>query len=108
MKFTPRMAPIKAAVFPLVAKDGMPETAERLYQQLRRRYAIQFDVKQNIGKRYARMDEAGTPYCITIDGDTASDQTVTVRERDSATQQRIPIEAVESFLDEKIGGANAP
>ena len=108
MKFTPRMAPIKAAVFPLVAKDGMPETAERLYQRLRRRYAIQFDVKQNIGKRYARMDEAGTPYCVTIDGDTASDQTVTVRERDSATQQRMPIEAVESFLDEKIGGSNAP
>jgi len=104
MKFTPRMAPIKAAVFPLVAKDGMPDVAERIYKQLRQRFAVQFDVKQNIGKRYARMDEAGTPYCITVDGDTLTDQTVTVRDRDSATQQRMPIDAVETFLQEKIGG----
>ena len=88
MKFHPRLAPIQAAVFPLVAKDGMPEVAEKLHRELRGKYAVQFDVKQSVGKRYARMDEAGTPYCFTIDGDTLHDQTVTVRDRDTAAQER--------------------
>ncbi len=103
MKFHPRLAPIKAAVFPLVNKSGMPEVAEKLYQELRPKYAVQFDVKQNIGKRYARMDEAGTPYCFTIDGDTLEDQTVTVRYRDTLEQERIGIDKVGAFLDEKMG-----
>ncbi len=103
MKFHPRLAPIKAAVFPLVNKSGMPEVAEKLYQELRPKYAVQFDVKQNIGKRYARMDEAGTPYCFTIDGDTLDDQTVTVRYRDTLEQERIGIDRVSAFLDEKMG-----
>ncbi|MEE8459126.1 MAG: glycine--tRNA ligase [Phycisphaerales bacterium] len=102
LKFHPRLAPIQAAIFPLVAKDGMPEAAERLYQELRARYTCQFDVKQNIGKRYARMDEAGTPYCFTIDGQTLEDQTVTVRNRDDAQQQRIGIDTVKSFLADRI------
>jgi len=101
MRFHPSLAPIKAGVFPLVNKDGMPETAERLYRDLRRRYAIEFDVKQSIGKRYARMDEAGTPFCFTIDGQTAQDQTVTVRYRDTAQQERIVIDRVGAFLAEK-------
>ncbi len=104
MKFTPRMAPIKAAVFPLVNKDGMPEVAEKLYRELRRKHTVQMDVKQSIGKRYARMDEAGTPFCFTIDGQTLSDQTVTVRDRDTAEQTRIALDRVPAFLDEKIGG----
>ncbi|MAE60564.1 MAG: glycine--tRNA ligase [Planctomycetaceae bacterium] len=104
MKFHPRMAPIKAAVFPLVNKDGMPEVAESLYKELRTDHPVQIDVKQSIGKRYARMDEAGTPYCFTIDGDTLSDQTVTVRDRDTAAQERIGIDKVGAFLTEKIGG----
>ena len=104
MKFHPRLAPIKAAVFPLVNKNGMPEMAQKLYMELRVRFAIQFDVKQNIGKRYARMDEAGTPFCFTIDGDTLTDQTVTVRDRDSLAQQRIAIDKVSAFLSEKITG----
>ncbi len=104
MKFTPRMAPIKAGIFPLVNKDGMPEIAEKLYKQLRRKYVVQTDAKQSIGKRYARMDEAGTPYCFTIDGDTLTDQTVTVRERDTAGQERVALDRIEAFLDEKIGG----
>ncbi len=104
MKFHPRMAPIKAAVFPLVAKDGMPEVAEKLYKQLRKRWNVEFDVKQSIGKRYARMDEAGTPFCFTIDGETLTTQTVTVRHRDTAQQERIAIDKVEAFLEEKIGG----
>jgi glycyl-tRNA synthetase len=103
MNFTPRMAPIKAAVFPLVNKDGMPEVAEKLYKDLRRKHIVQMDVKQSIGKRYARMDEAGTPFCFTIDGDTLTDRTVTVRDRDTAGQHRIALDQVEAFLAEKIG-----
>ena len=63
---------------------------------------MQYDVKQSVGKRYARMDEAGTPYCFTIDGDTLQDNTVTVRDRDTASQERINIDQVASFLSEKI------
>jgi glycyl-tRNA synthetase len=102
MKFHPSLAPVKAGIFPLVNKDGMPEIAERLYQELRGRYVIEFDVKQSIGKRYARMDEAGTPFCFTIDGDTTRDQTVTVRHRDTAQQERIALEKVAAFLAERI------
>jgi len=105
MRFDPRLAPIQAAVFPLVQKDGMPEVAEKLYRQLRTKFAVQMDVKQNIGKRYARMDEAGTPFCFTIDSDTLKDNTVTIRHRDTCAQERINIEQVETFLQEKIGGA---
>jgi glycyl-tRNA synthetase len=104
MKFEPSMAPIKAAIFPLVNKDGMPEKAEALYRKLRKRWPVQIDVKQNIGKRYARMDEAGTPFCVTIDSDSLTDDTVTVRDRDSASQQRIGIDQVERFLAERIDG----
>ncbi|MHC4773711.1 MAG: His/Gly/Thr/Pro-type tRNA ligase C-terminal domain-containing protein [Planctomycetota bacterium] len=104
LKFHPRLAPIQAAVFPLVAKGGMPEVAERLYHELRTRYTCQIDVKQNIGKRYARMDEAGTPFCFTIDGQTLEDQTVTVRHRDDTRQERIGIDGVGGFLAERIDG----
>ncbi len=107
MKFHPRMAPIKAAVFPLVDKDGMPETAAKLHAALRKRFGhlgmIETDAKQSIGKRYARMDEAGCPFCFTIDGDTAKDQTVTVRDRDTGAQHRLNIDAVPAFLAEKLG-----
>ena len=103
MRFHPRLAPLKAAVFPLVNKAGMPELAEKLYHELRPQYAVQFDAKQSIGKRYARMDEAGTPYCFTIDGETLTDQTVTVRHRDSLQQERISLDQVAPFLADKIG-----
>ena len=102
MKFHPRMAPIKAAVFPLVNKDGMPEVAQKLHLELRSRFTIEFDAKQSIGKRYARMDEAGTPYCFTIDGDTLNDQTVTVRHRDTLQQERIGIDHVSEFMTKNI------
>ena len=103
MKFHPRMAPIKAGIFPLVNKGGMPEIAHKLFMDLRQRYNVQYDAKQNIGKRYARMDEAGTPYCFTVDGDTLEDNTVTVRHRDTQQQERIPLDRVETFLAERIG-----
>ena len=102
MKFHSRLAPIKAAVFPLVNKEGMPEVAEKLYRDLARTWPVQLDVKQTIGKRYARMDEAGTPYCFTIDGETLKDQSVTVRDRDTLEQSRIGIDKVRAFLAEKI------
>ena len=102
MKFHPRVAPIKAAVFPLVNKDGMPEVAERLHADLRKRWIVQYDAKQSVGKRYARMDEAGTPFCFTIDSQTLEDQSVTVRDRDSAEQERIGIDSVESWLAERL------
>ena len=102
MKFKPAFAPIKLGIFPLVNKDGMPEVAEKLYLELRKTFTCEYDPKQAIGKRYARMDEIGTPYCITIDGQTQQDQTVTLRERDSMSQQRIPLANVKSFLLEKL------
>jgi glycyl-tRNA synthetase len=102
MRFHPRLAPIQVGVFPLVNKDGMPEIARQLYADLRKRYRAQLDVKQTIGKRYARMDEAGAPYCFTIDGDTLQDQTVTVRDRDTTAQERIAIDRVGEFLAAKL------
>jgi glycyl-tRNA synthetase len=103
MKFHPRLAPVKAGIFPLVQKDGMPEVAQKLYDELARRLPCQIDMKQTIGKRYARMDEAGTPYCFTIDGDTIKDQTVTVRHRDTQQQERIALANVRTFLSDKMG-----
>ncbi|MFO0829566.1 MAG: glycine--tRNA ligase [Phycisphaerales bacterium] len=105
MKFDPRMAPVKAGVFPLVAKDGMPEIGERLFRELRKRWYVEFDEKQSIGKRYARMDEAGTPFCFTIDGETLTNQTVTVRHRDTQAQERIAIDGVASFLDSHLASS---
>lgn len=102
MRFHPRMAPLKAGIFPLVDREGMPDIARNLYFELRKKWNVQLDVKQNIGKRYARMDEAGTPYCFTIDTQTLSDQTVTVRHRDSMLQERIHISQVDQFLSERI------
>ncbi|MFO0835282.1 MAG: glycine--tRNA ligase [Phycisphaerales bacterium] len=107
MKFHPRIAPIKAAVFPLVAKDGMPEIAEKLHAELSGMFwrvgGVEMDEKQSIGKRYARMDEAGCPFCFTIDGETAVSQTVTVRDRDSGQQERIALDKAGAFLKDKLG-----
>jgi glycyl-tRNA synthetase len=103
LKFHPRLAPIKAAVFPLVAKDGMPEIGEPIYQAIRKHFPCQYDAKQSIGKRYARMDEAGTPFCFTIDGQTKEDGTVTVRNRDDASQERIDKSRCVEYLRDKLG-----
>jgi glycyl-tRNA synthetase len=98
MRFHPRLAPIKAAVLPLVNKDGMPEKAEGLYRALKRHFNVFYDDKGAVGRRYRRQDEAGTPFCITIDGQTMQDSTVTIRERDSTLQRRIPIDTVEAEI----------
>ncbi|WP_068468771.1 glycine--tRNA ligase [Candidatus Protochlamydia phocaeensis] len=102
MRFHPRMAPIKAGIFPLVDKEGMPEIARNLYLNLKQKWNVQLDVKQNIGKRYARMDEAGTPFCFTVDTQTLSDQTVTVRYRDTLLQQRLSLGQVPQFLNDQV------
>ena len=103
LSIKPQFAPIKVGVFPLVNKEGMPEVAEGLYLDLRQHMTSEFDAKQSIGRRYARMDEIGTPYCVTIDGQTAQDQTVTIRERDSMAQERVALDKVRSYLVEKLG-----
>ncbi len=103
LKIHPRLAPVKAAVFPLVAKDGLPEIAEPIYREIKKHYPCQYDAKQSIGKRYARMDEAGTPFCFTIDGQTKEDGTVTVRNRDDATQIRIDKSRCLEYLRENKG-----
>ncbi len=104
MKFHPDVAPIKAAVFPLVKRDGMPEVAHAIEEDLRRSFNAFYDESGSIGKRYRRMDEAGTPFCITVDGDTLEDDTVTVRDRDSMVQDRIPKANVVSYVSEKMRG----
>ncbi len=98
MRFHPRLAPIKAAILPLVNKEGMPEIAYRLYRELKPQFNIFYDDKGAVGRRYRRQDEAGTPWCITIDGQTLQDQTVTIRDRDSLEQRRLPLTAVAEEL----------
>lgn len=100
--FSPAIAPIKAAIFPLVKKDGMPELAMELYRDLRRTIPSFYDDSGAIGRRYRRQDEVGTPWCITIDGDTASTRTVTVRHRDSMTQERIGLDQVMGWVGERV------
>lgn len=102
LNFDPKMAPKKAAILPLTAKDGQPEIAEKLYMELREDYAIDLDIKQNIGKRYARQDEIGTPYCFTIDNETHENGTVTARERNTMAQERIALDKVSDYLREKL------
>lgn len=102
LRFHPKLAPIKAAILPLVNKDGMPELAEKLYRELRKQWNVYFDDKGAIGRRYRRQDEAGTPFCITIDGESLSAGTVTVRERDSMAQHRIAATEVANYVNNAI------
>ena len=102
MKFHPRLAPIKAAIFPLVNKDGMPEKAMALYRSLKPHFNVFFDDKGAVGRRYRRQDEAGTPFCITIDGQTLTDDTVTIRDRDTLKQDRVKIADVKAFIDKAL------
>ena len=102
LHFHPRVAPIKAAVFPLVKKDGLREIALRLKDDLKKSLRVFYDEKGAIGRRYRRMDEAGTPYCLTIDHQTKEDQTVTIRDRDTMEQIRIAMPQVKNWLLERI------
>ncbi|HEX3871095.1 MAG TPA: glycine--tRNA ligase [Pirellulales bacterium] len=103
MRFHPRIAPIKAAVFPLVKKDGMPEKAQEIYRALKKHWNVYYDEKGAVGRRYRRQDEAGTPYCITVDGQTLSDGTVTIRDRDTLKQWRIKADDATNEIAKLLG-----
>jgi glycyl-tRNA synthetase len=103
LALSPALAPIKAGVFPLVKKDGMPEFAHRVYDDLRRRFPVFYDDGGSIGRRYRRQDEAGTPFGITVDGQTMDDQTVTVRDRDTLAQERVHADRLVGYLAERLG-----
>jgi glycyl-tRNA synthetase len=104
LRLHPSLAPTKAGVFPLVKKDGMPEFASRLAADLRRRLPVFYDESGSIGRRYRRQDEVGTPFCVTIDGQTMSDGSVTVRDRDTLTQARVSASALATYLVERVEG----
>jgi glycyl-tRNA synthetase len=100
----PALAPIKAGVFPLVKKDGMPEVATTLYHDLRKQFACFYDESGAIGRRYRRMDEAGTPFGITVDGETLTGGSVTVRHRDTMQQERVGMDRVGEYVKDKVSG----
>ena len=102
LKLHPRLAPIKAAVFPLVKKDGMPEIAQDIYRALKQECNVFYDEKGAVGRRYRRQDEAGTPYCITVDSDTLKDKTVTIRDRDTLEQTRVKIDDVVDEIRRRV------
>ncbi|MGL4549993.1 MAG: glycine--tRNA ligase [Gemmataceae bacterium] len=104
LKLHPRIAPCKAAIIPLSKKEGMPEVAQKLYLALKKKFSVAYDDSGNIGKSYRRQDEAGTPYCFTIDHTTLQDQTVTIRDRDTLAQRRVPLDGVQAELDKLIDG----
>ena len=98
------LAPIKAAVFPLVKRDGMPEKAMSIHKCIQQKFASFYDEKGAVGRRYRRQDEAGTPYCITIDGQTLTDDTVTIRDRDSLKQWRVASANIDTIIEDLITG----
>lgn len=102
LKFNPRLAPITLAVFPLVNKDGMPEYAHKIYKDLQRYFPTFYDTSGAIGRRYRRQDEIGTPFCVTVDGQTLQDHTVTIRERDSMLQDRINVSRIREYINDKL------
>ncbi len=102
LNLPPALAPYKAAVFPLVKKDGLPELAEQIVNELKFDHAVVFDEKDTVGKRYRRQDAIGTPYCITVDHQSLEDRTVTVRHRDSMQQERLNIAELGKFLEARV------
>jgi len=105
LRLNPRIAPYKAAVFPLLRKDGQPERARRIYDALRGHFAVDYDQAGSIGRRYRRQDEVGTPFGITIDHDTMRDGTVTLRDRDRMDQIRVPEDRLVDELRTRIGAS---
>lgn len=102
LKLPAPLAPVKLAILPLVRKDGLPEIAERIMEDLKFSFACQYDEKDSIGKRYRRQDAIGTPFCITVDHDTLTDNSVTIRYRDTMEQKRVPIDSLYSIIDEAV------
>ncbi|MCD6336595.1 MAG: glycine--tRNA ligase [Candidatus Latescibacteria bacterium] len=104
LRLHPKLAPIKAAIFPLVKRDGMPEKARRIVEDLQPHFAVFYDEGGSVGRRYRRMDEAGTPFGITVDSETLENDTVTVRDRDTMEQVRVKIAELREHLAERIEG----
>jgi glycyl-tRNA synthetase len=104
LKLLPALAPIKTGVFPLVKKDGMPEMAKKIADDLRQSFAVFYDDSGAIGRRYRRQDEVGTPFCITVDGESAAGNSVTVRDRDTLKQERISVDALKEYIGARIAG----
>ena len=102
MKFKPSVAPIKAAVLPLMKKPQLEEVARKIFTDFQKHFKSEYDLAGSIGKRYRRQDEIGTPYCITVDYDTLEDKTVTVRDRDSMTQERVSYENISKYILDKL------
>jgi glycyl-tRNA synthetase len=102
LRLHPRLAPVKAAVLPLVNKDGQPELARDVYTAVRQRVQAEYDAGGAIGRRYRRQDEIGTPLCVTIDHQSLEDGTVTVRDRDSLAQERLPIEGIAEEIERRV------
>ena len=98
----PALAPVKAAVFPLLKKDGLPQKAMEIFDLLKFDFNVQYEEKDSIGRRYRRHDAIGTPYCITVDHQTLEDNTVTIRERDSMLQERVAIDDVNGIIAERV------
>jgi glycyl-tRNA synthetase len=109
LRLHPRLAPVKVAVLPLIGKDeGMTGKARPLYEELRREMSAEYDDSASIGKRYRRQDEVGTPWALTIDSQTLEDDTITIRDRDSLAQERIPIAGARALLEERLVAPWAP
>lgn len=102
MRFKPSLAPMTAAILPLVNKDGMPEAAESIMQDLQKSFRVEYDTSGAIGRRYRRQDEVGTPFCITVDGQTITDSTVTIRERDTMLQTRIHTDTLREEIRRRL------
>jgi glycyl-tRNA synthetase len=102
MRFHPELAPVTAAVLPLMKKDGLAELAAEVRDELKQEFATDYDQSGAIGRRYRRQDEAGTPYCVTVDYDSKEDGTVTVRDRDSMEQERVPRTRLIEYIRGKI------
>ena len=106
LKFPPVLAPVKAAILPLVKKDGLPEKAREVMNELKFDFKCVYDEKDSIGKRYRRQDAVGTPFCITVDHQTLEDNTVTIRHRDSMEQDRVQIDELQKIIDAQVNMKN--
>ena len=106
LKLPAALAPIKLAVLPLIKKDGLPEKAQEIIDNLKFDFKCQYDEKDSIGKRYRRQDAIGTPYCVTVDHQSLEDNTVTIRYRDTMEQERVAIDRLADIIADKVSMKN--
>jgi glycyl-tRNA synthetase len=106
LKFHPALAPIKAAILPLVKKDGLPEIGRQIFDDLKFDFNLIYEEAQSIGKRYTRQDLIGTPFCIAVDHQTKEDGTVTIRHRDTMEQERVKIEDLKGIIEKEVSIKN--